>query len=606
MLLAQIRLNAPVGHSLAALSLTVGLSACRGTLGPSAAPSPPLPDESTIPAAATATTKPAVDEPVVASIGLDRAPQTIDPGLVAPLDAAGNDLVENLFIGLTHLDPDTGRIEPSLASSWERLEDGFTWRFNLRDDVYWVSTDAATGEVIRMRLVTADDVVYAVRRACQPASEAPLGYSPGVFTVSGCRDIVETDPADYTPELLEDVLAAHAVDDQTVEFRLAADAAFFPSVLAMPMLRPVPVELVEANGLNWTQPQSIWTSGAFVLQSTIPVNEGYTLLANPHWPLPVEGNVDAVQISFTSPETAYASWQSGDLDVASVPPAQYSAVPFGDDPTYRLLARPAVSMLVFSYDVPPLDNPDVRIALSLAIDRQAVIDEVLAVNGEVGLPAMGLIPPGMALAPSSIPSGLTYNPEAARAALARAGYEDCRGLFGITIMTDQAFPISAQLAYRYVEQWEEVLGCVNAFRVEQVPLLDLYTVMRQPPVSESVERPGIMTMGWQADYPDAHHWLVDVAGCRDLFPLAYLFQARTCIAADQQLVAAASVYDDSDRATLYEQVSAAFFNADGDMPVTPIYIFARPLAINPWMEVYPLHAGAFQFDRWLVDLARQP
>src|SRR5690606_36964115 len=143
-------------------------------------------------AAPTSTPEP---EPVVVSVNLGTAPPTIDPALLGPLDSGGQDVAASVFAGLARLNPGTGRVEPYLAERWEQLEDGRTWRVYLRPDAAWVRLDAATGEVQRVRPVTAGDVVAAVQRACDPATGAPLGTRPGLFVIQGCEDVYLSDPA---------------------------------------------------------------------------------------------------------------------------------------------------------------------------------------------------------------------------------------------------------------------------------------------------------------------------------------------------------------------------------------------------------------------------
>jgi oligopeptide transport system substrate-binding protein len=582
--------------------LLAALTACQ--------PAPTSAPTATAPVIPSPTASPAptpLPEPVLVKVNLGRPPQTLDPALTASPDAdpAANDLVDNLFIGLTTLDPDTGRVEPALARSWEQTDDGLTWIVHLRDDVFWVSINPATGQMERMRPVTAGDVVAAVRRACRADTHAPLAQA--AFVIQGCREVNLQDPAALTPAFIEQTLGARVLNDITVEFKLTANASFFPTVLAMPLLRPIPPELIESAGEGWTQPGAIWTSGPYTVQPGIPPEEGYTLIASQFWPLDRPGNVEIVQIGFDpalGPDSDM--WQTQPLGLTTIPRTQLTTAPIGDDPAYWLMAQPAAMFIAFSYETPPFDRPEVRRALALALDRQALIDGVLEPLGLSGIPALSIAPPGTAGAPSYGEVGVTYDPQAARAALASAGYANCAGMPPVTLLTGDS-DVAAALAERYIELWQQVLGCgPETFTLQQDSLLNVVSVLRQRPADRQPARPGLIALGWQADYPDAQHWLAGLWGCRDLFPTAYFDQGRACSDADQWLAEAATLQDQDERARLYRQVEEAFFSPSGEMPLIPVYFWARPLAIQPWLEVAPLRAGSLRFDRWVADTTLMP
>ena len=111
-------------------------------------------------------------------------PPTVDPALAT--DTTSVDIVANTFIGLTQFDPITGAVIPSLATEWESGEDADgnqTWTFHLREDVAWISYDPTTGETTQVvddegnpRFVTAQDVVYGVKRTVDPLTASDYSY----------------------------------------------------------------------------------------------------------------------------------------------------------------------------------------------------------------------------------------------------------------------------------------------------------------------------------------------------------------------------------------------------------------------------------------------
>ncbi len=545
------------------------------------------------------------EDPTIISIDLGSQPKTIDPARVAPLNGAENDLVDNLFAGLFRIDPETNRLEPGLAESWEKTEDGLTWWIRLRQDIYWVKINPQTEQIEPVRPVDAGDIVYSVRRICHPSTGALLGYQPGMFLIEGCEAINAMQNPLPTEEDIEQTLGVKVIDDYIVEFKLTEDSAVFPSILAMPMLHPVPADLVDVEGDAWTDPDKIWTSGPYTLQPTIPAAEGYTLIANPHWPIERAGNIDIVLIGFDSTGQAYRAWQNGSLELATVPPDQLVNTPFRTDPSYRMLALPGASFIVFSYESYPVDDPLVRRALSLSIDREAFVYETLAATGEAGLPAASLVPPGTVLAPPFDETETGYDPDAARAALEEAGYPGCYGFPRSYFYTDDTFPNALEIANTYIAMWEKELGCTGRFIVRRKPLRELYDLLQTPQTmiidNEETQRPIMITLAWEADYPDTQHWLADILGCQELFPDAYLDQMRTCDTFDRQLARAPGEFDDEARAEIYASILDSLFGDTGEMPVIPLYYYARPLAIGDGLDITSAQAGPLQFDRWVLE-----
>jgi oligopeptide transport system substrate-binding protein len=534
------------------------------------------------------------------TINLGQPPLTLDPVGVAPLDAAANDLVENLFGGLTRFDPDTGVIEPLFAREWEISEDGLTWVIHLRDDIFWVAANPDSGEVEQKRPVIAADVVYAAVRACQYDSHAPLYLS--AMIIQGCERVYGEDTAALTPEFIDQHFGAKVLNDVTVEFTLTGDPALFPPLMSSPVLRPVPFDLVESVRENWAQPEQIWTSGPYAIRPGGNSAEGYHLAANPHWPFERAGNVGEVFIKFDP-------GASGEYVLSTLPPAQVPAADFGQDPSIRQLVQPAGSYIAFSYDTYPFGHVGVRQAFALSIDRQAIIKRVLQPNGLTGIPAYTLVPPGMAAAPLYGQVGARFDPELAHQLLGEAGFGECLNMPPVRLMTDDS-ALSLALAEAYVNQWVGVLGCSpELFTIEQEPLRDVLDALRQPPGPIEWDRPGLITLRWQADSLDVHPWLVDIVGCRELFPDAYLNQVRECLPADERLIDAATGQDVEARRELYTGVEESFFGPAGDMPLIPVYFTTRPLVIQPglaisppWLDyVPPVYAGPLRFDRWVAS-----
>lgn len=190
----------------------------------------------------------------------DDAPVTLDIAASSPLqfdpllayDDLSLDAVESLYLGLTDIDPISNQIVPELAIDWTISDDGLTWTFNLRDDVNWVQYDPATGEVVTVRPVVANDFVYGIKRACDPRIEGSYaGYTIGHY-IAGCAKVRDTASNQASDELVYgDTTRVSAPDDTTVVFELTQRSGGFLGLTTEPAMRAVPFEMVAEHGSGW-------------------------------------------------------------------------------------------------------------------------------------------------------------------------------------------------------------------------------------------------------------------------------------------------------------------------------------------------------------------
>ncbi len=130
----------------------------------------------------------AAEGPVTLRHNLGTEPPSLDPSLAT--DVASINVINELFLGLTELDPDTQEATPFLATSWEASEDQTVWTFTMRTDVPWVKYNVDSGEIEPVldedgnpRLVNANDIVYGVQRTCDAETAVRLC----LCTVCHCR-----------------------------------------------------------------------------------------------------------------------------------------------------------------------------------------------------------------------------------------------------------------------------------------------------------------------------------------------------------------------------------------------------------------------------------
>ncbi|CAG1002400.1 partial Dipeptide-binding protein DppE, partial [Anaerolineae bacterium] len=164
------------------------------------------------------------DTPVTLDAAVSSEISTLDPALAS--DTVSLTPIENLFLGLTDVDPFTNEVVPELAKSWAVSDDGTVWTFQLRSDVNWMRYDPASETAGVVRPVVAGDFVYGIKRTCDPRLGGYYG-TVAAKVISGC-DIINQTPANgLTDDLVYgDTIKVQALDEQTLEITLQFPAAF--------------------------------------------------------------------------------------------------------------------------------------------------------------------------------------------------------------------------------------------------------------------------------------------------------------------------------------------------------------------------------------------
>lgn len=515
------------------------------------------------------------------------APHTLDPTTLSRFDLATRDVVENLFVGLTRFNPHSGLIEPMLAKSWSVSEDGLTWTFELRDDISWVRYNAQAQTVEAVRPVTAGDVVYAIQRACDPTRPSPM--TANLMVVRGCLTV-----ANAFPEVINDLfiareIGARATGPYTLQLELLFPTGYLPSLLSTPEFRPLPREAVTA-AQDWTHPSTILTNGPFVLQSW--TGQGMSLARNPFWPDASQGAIDQVSIVFTGESnSAVVLTAAGQVDFARLSADEIDQARATLPAELHLEQGTTLTVLGFSFERSMVDKPEVRRALAIALDRAALVRDIL---GNRALPATGFIPTGMVGSPVS-PAVAQRDPALAQSNYAAAGYPNCNSIpEPLTLFVANDDPVWLALGQAIVAQWTDALGCnPNLFQVETVSRTLLIELSHSTYDAEKLTRPHAWLGTWSADYPDANGWLNDALHCR----YGYFRVGRPCDTADDLLDRAGSEIDIAARAQLYAQAEQVFFALEGTFPVVPLFYSA-----NAWLQAPRLGnvnaVSAARFDTW--------
>jgi len=486
-----------------------------------------------------------------------------EPGSLDPQRAQDHyayEIQRDLYEGLTSEAVD-GSVVPGVAERWTVSADGLVYRFELRESARW--SDGSP--------VQADHFVAAYRVAVDPATVSPAAEM--LRSIANARRILEG-------RAPPDELGVRAVGPRDLEITLEHPVPFFLSLLTHPVFYPRHPTPPAAGGVARTY---LVSNGPFRFLEWTP-NSHITVVRNPFYWDATAVQIDRVVYYPIAAETdEYLRYRAGDLDVTAAVPA--NRVP-------ELLAQRSADLQISPYlgtyflgfnlqRAPFASNPDLRLALSLAIDREALAQQVLQ---GTQAPAYGLVPVGTAgyrqQSPPWAALAKEVRLEQARALYARAVGADVRPLKVRVIYGNSQLVRTALIAV--AAMWKEAFGLeVDIVSEEFRSFLD---TQRDPGRWE------ILRMAWVADYNDASNFLEMFRSGGANNPYGYanpqfdglLDQAQRTL--DPQ--ARAALLEEAERTLLADQAFIPVFHLLSKRLVSPRVI---GLQMNPLNRVYSRH-----------------
>jgi len=456
------------------------------------------------------------------------SPEGFDPALYTAgttFDATGR----NLYNKLVEFEVGTTKTIPGLAESWEVSEDGLTYTFNLRKGVKFHSTDYFTPS----RDFNAIDVVFSFER--QRVEKHPYNkYSGGTWEYFGGMSM---------PDLIKSV---EAVDDYTVRFNLNRPEAPMVANLAMDF----------ASILSAEYAAKLLTAGTPDMLNQEPIGTGpfqfvgyqkdavIRYAANPdYW----EGapKIDNLVFAITPDSSVrYQKLKAGECHVMPYPnPADLEAMAADSDINLMSQEGLNVGYLAYNTQVAPFDNANVRKALNMAINKEAIIDVVFQGSGSV---AKNPIPPTIWSYDDSTVDD-PYDPAAAQAML------EAEGVAGLE-MKVWAMPVQRPYnpnARRMAELIQEDFAKVGV-KVEIVS----YEWGEYLDKSKALDRDGAILLGWTGDNGDPDNFLAVLLGCDGVTKSN---RAQWCYQPFDDIVQKAKVISDQkERTKLYQQAQKIF------------------------------------------------
>ena len=312
------------------------------------------------------------------NVMLETPVESLDPQQAT--DGTSFEVIADYTDGLMQMDAD-GQAVPAIAESYELSDDGLTYTFHLRSDAKWSNGTP----------VTAADFVFAWQRAVDPAVASEYAYMlSDIGQIKNAAEIIAGD-------MDKSELGVTAVDDTTLQVELNVPVSYFLSLMYFPTFYPVNEEFFNSCGDTFaTSPETTLSNGAFILDSYEPAATAFHLTKNADY-----YDAGRIQLSGLSyqviqdSQQALMSYQTGALDTTLVNGEQVDQVK--DDPEFKTVGAGYLWYVSPNMDaVPELANLNVRLALTMAIDREAITGDVLK---DGSAPTYTAVPPEFAAGP---------------------------------------------------------------------------------------------------------------------------------------------------------------------------------------------------------------
>nr|WP_024968223.1 oligopeptide ABC transporter substrate-binding protein OppA [Pantoea sp. IMH] len=476
--------------------------------------------------------------------------QSLDPHKIegVPESNVSRDLLEGLVIS----DPD-GHPIPGVAESWEN-KDGKVWTFHLRKNAKW-----SNGEP-----VTAQDFVYSWQRLADPKTASPYASYLQYGHLENVDEII-------TGKKSPDQLGVKAIDDHTLQVTLSQSVPYFFKLLIHPSMSPVYKPAIDKAGEQWTQPQSWVGNGAFKLQSHM-INERIVLVRNPEYWDNVNTKLEKVTFlpiaSEVSDVNRYFSSDGSDMTYNNMPIELFKKLQRENPKELKVDPYLCTYYYEINNQKPPFNDPRVRAALKLGIDRDIIVNKVLA-QGQ--MPAYSYTPTATDGAELIKPEWFSWSQEKrneeAKKLLAEAGYTKDKPLsFQLLYNTSD---LHKKLAIAATSIWKKNLGVdIKLNNQEWKTFLD----------TRHQGNFDVARAGWCADYNEPTSFLNTMLSDSSNNTSHYKSAEF-----DKVMTAAAGASDEKGRSDLYAKAEQIL---DKDSVIVPLYYYVNTRLVKPYVGGY--------------------
>lgn len=499
-------------------------------------------------------------QPVGKEPKIVRVNNHFEPGSLHPGKAQGtNDSwpMEHLLEGLYKKTPEGNK--PGMAAGEPQISnDGLTWTFKLREDIFWSNGDP----------VTAKDFEAAWKYALNPQTASAYAYQLYYLEGAEAYNFSNETDSDKLKDL-ESAVGVKAMDEKTLEVKLAFPTMYFIDLTTHFALYPINVKVHDTNS-NWANDASTYVSNGPYKLAEWNHKESLKLEKNDKYYDKDRVKLDEIHFSIIEDaNTSYQMYRSGDLDLAyPLPQDVLAQLKEGKNTELTIASDLSTYFYRFNTTKQPFTNIKVRQALSMAIDR-SLITEKVAQGGQQ--PAYGLVPPGVPDTAGDFQqnSGALLKEDTAEAkALLAEGLKD----EGMTEMPSFSIMYPAveghkKIAEAIQEMWRKNLGI-------EVKLESLEFQVQLE--RESKLEFDVSSGGWMGDYADPMTFI-------DLFASNNQQNATGWSNAEyDKLVRSAKENDE--KAARMKAMHDAEKILMSESPLMPIYFFTKPYMAKTYLK----------------------
>lgn len=399
-------------------------------------------------------------------------PLSLDPALT--FNAGDAEYIVELFSGLVKLDENL-KVVPDIAERWDVSPDGKVYTFHLRRNALFHDTD---------RPVTAEDFKYSLDRA------AKLGRTESIVAEAFLGDIVGA--KDVTRGRADSISGVRVVNSQTLEITIDAPKPYFLAKLTYPTAFVVDRQEVEANPQRWWRDPN--GTGPYKMQRW-DLGERIILEANEKF----YGGAPSVKrvLYYLTGGSSLTQFENCEIDVSGIGIDDIERVQSPRDPLNSQYVKGptlSISYIGFNTNRAPFDDPKVRQAFAMALNREQLLRVVL--KNMVPL-ANSIMMPGLPgyQQSAAVPEFLQFNPQRAKQLLAESKYGSAAGLGKVTLTIGSVGGGATTGPYidALLNMWKENLGV--EVEPAQVELASYFADLDQGRYQMRVD-------GWIMDYPD--------------------------------------------------------------------------------------------------------
>ncbi len=515
--------------------------------------------------ATTETTTPGAI-PQVITFNLGAEPKTIDPALSTAIDSG--DVIGNAFEGLMRLD-DKDQPVFGMADKYEMSKDGLNYTFHIRAGAVW--SDG--------KPVVAGDFEYAWKRVLKPATASEYSYQ--MFYLKNGQGYNESElPADKKTAGVKaataDEVGVKAKDDSTLLVTLENPTSYFLSLTAFQTYMPVRKDVADTD-TGWTiKPETYITNGAFKMKEWLP-KDVMTFVKNDKYWDAQNVKLDTLHYKMIEDATAALSaFKAGQMDMIQTPPQSEIPGLVADGSckispnlgTYYYVANLTPKAIALNPEAgKAIQNPLVRKALSLAINREDIVKNV-SKGGQT--PATSFVPKGITEPDGKDFASKDYYPAAgditkAKALLAEAGYPGGKGFPKLSFLYNTGAG-HQNIAAAIQDMWKTNLGIDVELKNQEWKVFLTTRNEKQFTLARD---------GWLADYTDPMTFLDLLASSSGNNDAGYNNPAY-----DALILSAKKELDPVKRMAMLHQAEDIIMAAD---VVIPIYGYTNTIVIKPNM-----------------------